>query len=198
MQRAEGTSSRVAPEPTPTRPSLSPLMAFLLLAVVIAILGAIVFLTRPEAPATPINPNTAQQQPDFSLTNEEAITRFEELNATRVQMYESRDASLAPGFLAAESPLRKVAETEIQQMLKDQVLVNMNFDTIHIEVVENSEQEIVLRQTVIEAPVFRDEEGTDVTRSPPQRRVVEWTLVLDASLWKLDDLHILRSRELKN
>ena len=197
MQRAEGPSSRLAPEPTPTRPSLSPPVAFLLLAAVIAILGAIVFLTRPETPVTPTNPNAAQQQPDFSLTNEEAITRFEELNRMRLQMYESRDASLASEFLAAGSPLRKVAESEIQQMLNDDVLVEMNFKTIHLDVIENSEQEIVLRQTVVEAPVFTDEKGSDLTRSPPQRRVVEWTLVLDASVWKLDDLQVLQSRDLK-
>lgn len=110
MQRAEESSSRLVPEPTPTRPTVSPPIAFLALLLAIAILGTIVFLTRPDAPATPTQPTTSQ--PDFSLTNEEAVTRFEELNAMRVEMYESRDITLASEFLTPTSPLRKVAETE--------------------------------------------------------------------------------------
>lgn len=73
----------------------------------------------------------------------------------------------------------------------------MNFETVAVEVVENTQNEIVLRQTVIESPTFRDEDGGDVTRSQPQRRVVDWTLVLDASVWKLHDLQVLRARDVK-
>jgi len=196
MQEAE-VPSRLVPEPAPARPAVSPPVAFAILLAVIAAIGTIVLLTRPETPAPPAT-QTAPQPPDFSLTNEEAITRFEELNSMRISMYESRDLSLAPELLSRESPLLETARSEIKQLLDDGVVVEMNFTTKGVQVVENNGEEVVIRQTVIEAPTFRSESGKDLTDSPPQRRVVEWTLHLESSVWKLHDLDVLKSREAKS
>ena len=198
MQRAEGPSSRLAPEPTPTRPSLSPPVAFLLLAAVIAILGAIVYLTRPEPPATPTNPNAAQQQPDFSLTNEEAITRFKELHKTLLATYRSRDISLFESFMTPESPLRERASTEISQLLEDDVIPKPAFETRKLVVEANSPTEIVVRHITVDRSRFTSESGADLTKDPKRiLRTVQWVLRLEGSIWKIHDSIPIRAQVLK-
>ena len=198
MQRAEGPSSRLAPEPTPTRPNLSPPVAFLLLAVVIAILGAIVFLTRPEAPATPTDPNPAQQQPDFSLTNEEAITRFEELDRLRHQAFAEVDVSLLPLIYSNDSEVLRIATTELDQLRSDQVRDASIFRTQSIQVIDNTEDEVILKQVVNVTPRFVSNKGRDVTTGPELiRRTIIWTLVLRDGSWLIQDSVIDQARVLR-
>ena len=198
MQRAEGPSSRLAPEPIPTRPSLSPPVAFLILVVVIGILGAIFYLTRPNAPATPTNPNAAQE-PDFSLTNEEAITRFEELEALRQQIYLSRDASLIPAALTSDSPLSKAAFADIKRLIRDKVIDKTIFTTRSLEVITNEPTEVVIRQSFVQDPSFVAVESGQEVGSSSDRFVVlvDWTMRLEGTSWKFYDSDVIRSRRVR-
>ena len=194
MQRAEGPSSRLAPEPTPTRPSLSPPVAFLLLAVVIGIIGAIFYLTRPDAPATPTNPNAAQE-PDFSLTNEEAITRFEELSDIRQQAYASRDVTLLSSLYTENSVVGPAAAKELRSLNRDGVSDVSVYETQEVTVVSNSDTEIELKELVLIQPKFVDESGADVTVEPKTiREIVLWTLRLEDTQWLVHDAVITKSR----
>src|SRR5688500_13048480 len=98
MQRAEDSSSRAV---QPERSGLKPTTAFLLLLVGASVIAGVLYLTRPEAAPTPTGSETPNE-PNFALTNEEAIARFEELNAQRIAMYEERDITLADQFLASD------------------------------------------------------------------------------------------------
>ena len=197
MQRAEGPSSRLAPEPTPTRPSLSPPVAFLLLAVVIGIIGAIFYLTRPDAPATPTNPNAAQEL-DFSLTNEEAITRFEELDRLRHQAFAEVDVSLLPLIYSNDSEVLDIATNELDQLQSDKVRDESIFRTQSIQVIHNTEDEITLKQIVNVTPRFVASKGRDVTTGPELiRRTIIWTLVLRDESWLIHDSVIDQARVLR-
>ena len=194
MQRAEGPSSRLAPEPTPTRPSVSPPIAFLLLAGVIGILGAIFYVTRPETPATPTNPNVAQQQPDFSLTNEEAITRFEELSDIRRQAYATRDVTLLSSLYTENSVVGSGAAKELRSLNRDGVSDVSEYQTQQVTIVSNGDTEIELREVVLVEPKFVNESGADVTLDPKTiKEVVLWTLRLEDTQWLVHDAVITKS-----
>ena len=194
MQGAGDTSSRLVSEPEPTRTGLSPAIAFLLLLALIGLVGIGIFLLRPD-PVPPTQTADTNSEPSFALTNAEAIARFEQLNEMRLMMYETRDVSLADQFLADGSPLRSVAAGEIRKLLRDEVFVDPQFRTTGIVVLGNGPEEIRIRQRVIEAPVFTDSRGNDVTKTRPQRRVVDWTLVLQDSSWLLFQLEVVGSHE---
>lgn len=188
MQRAEGPSSRLVPEPSPTRPSLSPPVAFLLLAVVIGALGAIFYLTRPDTPVTPTNPNAAQQQPDFSLTNEEAITRFEELQIMVQEAYANHDVTLLSSVYASDSPIGAIAARELRRLARDGVFDLTAFDTKSVEIVGHDAREIRLEEIVVVTPRFEDKQGNNVTsESKVVRQTVEWMLHLENGQWLLYD-----------
>ena len=197
MQRAEDSFSKLAPEPSGSRPSFSsPWIAFALITILGLVTGGLLYISRPDpAPATPAAPiQTDDDEPDFSLTNEEAIARFEKLNELRLEMYQFRDISLAPDFLATGSPLRKLATKEISQLLNDRVVVMPNFKTQRLVVEENEPSRVRLRHAVIERPVFRSESGGDRTRSKPQLRVLLWDMRLEGSTWKLFDVTVLKAK----
>ena len=154
---------------------------------VIVILGAIVFLIRPDAPATPSQPTTAQQ-PDFSLTNEEAITRFEELQMTVQQAYAVHDVTLLSSVYALDSPIGTIASRELRQLARDGVYDLTTFDTQSIEVVVNGPRRVELEEVVVVTPHFESEEGEEVTRKGKTvRQTVRWTLSFDDGRWLLFD-----------
>ena len=193
MQEAK-VPSRLVPEPAPARPAVSPPLAFAIMIAVIAAIGTIIFLTRPEAPAAPTNPTTQQQPPDFSLTNEEAITRFEELNSTLNLAYEQRDASLLGSIYTSDSPAVDVAVTEIQQLLRDKVLDKSTYRTLEIRIISNEEDEIVLRERVAIRSRFESIKGQNLTRGHSRStQVVLWTLQPQDSVWLIHDSVIKKS-----
>ena len=195
MQRAEGPPSRLAPEPTPARPSLSPQVAFLLLAVVIGILGAIFYLTKPDAPATPTNPNAAQQQPDFSLTNEEAITRFEELHDMEIAAYRNADPTLLDQVFTKDSPIVSTVQNEIRQLVRDGVSARPRYSNLEISIIANEAGEIQLRHITIVRSQFFDKRGRDITQEEArQRQAIVWTLHLEDSQWLIHDAVITSSK----
>ena len=195
MQRAEDSSSRVAPDPE--RSGLKPAVAFLGLILVVAVVGTIVFLTRPAPAPEPRGTTTATTEPNFALTDEEAIARFEELNAQLVAAYEARDVSILEAFLTNDSPLRTRAANEIRQLLRDRVVPRPKFDTRSIEVISNDPTEIVLRQTAVDSSRFESEVGEEITKHPKDiLRVVEWTLELEGSIWRIAESSPIQSRQL--
>jgi hypothetical protein len=193
MQRADPSSRVSNPEP---RAAIRPATAFLALLLLIATVGAVLFLTRPD-PATPAT-GTRPAAPDFSLTDEEAIARFKELELMRQEIYESLDSSLIPEALHSDSPLIASARKDINQLIRDGVLDETTYQTRSIVIRSNGESEIVIRQGVVQAPTFiaRDTGEEIGTTSDRFFVLVDWTLRLDGSEWLIYDSNVVRSRKL--
>ncbi len=142
--------------------------------------------TQPQA-----NPPPA---PDHSLTNTEALDRFRELDALRIESIETGDVSLIPETLTPDGPLRDIATEEARQLATDMITVQTNFRTINLRVLSNSEDEVVIRQVVLQNPRFFSESGKEVTTSNPRLRTIEWTLKLDGDTWKIHNSKTVRDR----
>lgn len=193
MQRAEESSPRLVPEPAPPRSGLSPQVAFLGLILVIALLGATVFLTRPEAPAAPTEPTTAQQ-PDFSLTNAEAITRFNELQASYLRMYSQADATLIDAIFTPTSRIKDRVRIEVRDLVRDGVVADFDYNNSELEVLANSPTEIRIQQTALVRSAFFDKSGRDVTTGgEDQVQTIVWTLHLVNSDWLVHDALIVEA-----
>lgn len=196
MQDASSSPSRLLPEPEPTRTGLSPTVAFLLLAALIAIVGIVIFLLRPD-PVAPSGASDTTTEPSFALTNEQAIARFEELNDRLNQAFEQRDVSLLSSVYTANSPALQVAEREIRQLKKDRVFDRSTYETLKVRVVASSDSEVVLRERTLIHTRFESEAGKDVTSGPRQSiQLVEWTLRLQGTDWLIQDAVIKRSEVL--
>ena len=170
---------------------MSPVRAFFLLGAVAAIVPLTILATRPEA--APTTAPEATRGPDFSLTDAEAIAEFERLNDMRIKAYKARDVSLLIEALATDSPLLTRGTQEIERLLLDAVLIQSRFVSENVEIVRNTSEEILVRQTEIEHPRVVTEGGRDVTaESSSQRRVIEWTLSHEEDYqWKLYDSRLI-------
>ncbi len=191
MQLAQDGSS--AGEP-PERAFLSPGKAFALLFGVILLLGAGIFLLRPDAPAEP-TPTSDPPAPTFELTNAEAIARFEQLDALREVAYRERDPSLVTQIYVSGSPVEKVVIGELRQLRRDDVRDETRTQRESISVVKNDEREIVIEEVVVLRPRFVNERGRDVTEDArPVEQVRVWTLREQAGTWLVYDAVIRKSR----
>lgn len=177
------------PDSHSPQPGASPIKAFLIILALI-ILTTVIFLMTAngeESPDTTRSPST-NSTPDFSLTDEEAIVRFTELNDLRLKSYFDRDVTLIDAFVASDSELRKMAYNEITDLLRDKVLIRSSFETRSLNVITNTSHSIVIEQLVVERPKVITESGKDITTDPQRElRTIEWTLVLDGSEWKVFD-----------
>lgn len=108
----------------------------------------------------PIGPGASE--PDFSLTDEQAIARFEELNERRVQAYETTDLAMVNRF-AAPGPFKDEVVEELMRLRRDGVTARPLFDTEHLTVTSNTPTQITFEQAVIFDLRFFDETGKDVT-----------------------------------
>ncbi len=87
----------------PAPPGASPIKAFLIILALI-ILTTVIFLMTANGEGSPnAIPTESSSPPDFSLTDEEALARFEELNELRRRSYSERDATLIPVFTSPDS-----------------------------------------------------------------------------------------------
>lgn len=197
MQRAEDSSTELIPGTDPPRTGLSPALAFLLLVLVVALMAAAVFFTRPEAQVQATASDRGSTTPNFALTNEEAIGRFKELSSLLTQAYAQRDQSLFDSFLATGSPLFQTGTNEIRRLLRDNVTPVPHIKWTSIQVRENGRNEIVLRSIEIDRSRFLSG-NKDVTRQTrPIRRTVDWVLRLEGSEWLIYDSTVVRSEAIQ-
>jgi hypothetical protein len=177
---------------------------------VVAILGAVALLGGtlygawqavassddggPQAPAVPGNPN-----PDFSLTDDQAIDRFNHLRSTAFEATKSRDTSSVPSLFTTESPAKARLLEQIRQLRESEVLEKSSYETISQEVVANSRSEIQIRELVKFYPCFVSETGQDVTVGP---RGIEqdfiWTMRTEDSEWLVHDSLLQEDRRIRD
>lgn len=181
----------------PERAFLSPGKALALLLGVILALGAAVFLLRPAAPAEP-TVTSDPPAPTFELSDAEAVARFESLESLVNEAFESRDESLLSLVYTADSPVVGIASKEIRQLRRDRVHDRSTFETVEFDVISNTPERIVLRQSVEIESLFVTESGKDITQEPRNSlQVVEWTLKLENGEWQIHDSLIKRSRVIR-
>lgn len=198
MQRAQQSSTGLVPEKDLPRPGLPPVVAFLILVLVLVLIAVGVFLARVDNEVQAAATQPAATQPNFALTNEAAIARFKDLSSSINEAYKNRDMTALELFLTDDSPLRERGEKEIRQLIRDGVVAVPVFERRSIEIVSNAPDEIVIREVSVDSSRFKSESGKDLTQNPRDiLRVVEWTLQLDGSTWKIFDSDPVRSRVLR-
>lgn len=189
MQRAE-EPSRLASEPE--RSGLRPVVAFLLLLVVIAIIGVVALLTR----ADPAPPGTTESraEPTFALTDEEAITRFKELHQLELTAYRNADPSLVDEVFTPDSPIAPTVRREIRILVRDDVVARPEYSNQSISVLRTSYTEIEFEQVATVESHFFGPDGREITTDDAhQRQTIRWTMRLVDSSWLLHDAVITKA-----
>lgn len=193
MQRAEDSSSRLAPEPASPRPAVKPTTAFLLLLLLLAVVGAAIYLTRPTPAPVPTG-TTSAPAADFSLTNEEAIARFQELASVRRQAYADHDITLLATLYTHDSRVASLAMKELRRLNRDRVSDLSMYETLQVDVLSNRPDSIKMREVVLVTPKFVDNHGKDITvNSEVTQETVVWTLHLEDDAWRVYDALITKS-----
>jgi hypothetical protein len=157
----------------------------------VALLGGALYATWQAASGTddpePDPIGLDESEPDFSLTDEQAIARFEELNERRVQAYETTDLSLVDRF-AGPGPFKDQVVDELRRLRRDKVTAKPLFDTEYLTVTSNTPTRIALEQAVVFDLRFFDESGKDVTtKGNPERFVIDWTMAYFDQGWLLTE-----------
>jgi len=140
----------------------------------------------------------ASSEPDFSLTDEQAIARFNDLRDTALQATRNQDVSLILSVFTETSPMKNRLEAEVQRLKQNGVQERSEFERLDLTVTQNSPSFISLLEITDYFPCFKNESGNDVTVGPQAiRQEVEWTLALDGDQWLIEDSIIRDDRELK-
>jgi hypothetical protein len=183
------TKTRAPAEESPTpRPSWVRVVALL---AAVALLGGALFATWQAVAGNDTNNpggNTdGGTEPDFSLTDEQAIARFEELDELRVEAYRNADIGLVSDF-AGPGPFKDSVVNEIRGLKRDDIFARLLLTTEEIDVTTNQSDRVVLRQIVIFDVQFIDEKGNDVTRGGGEERfTVNWTLEPFSDKWLISE-----------
>lgn len=168
---------------------ISPVRAFFLLGAVAAIASLTVLATRPEAAPTPAAP----REPDYSLTDEEAIAEFERLRSLAFAAVRTRDVTLLDEVFTPTGPIRRRAMAEVKSLLKSGVVDRSTFVSESVAVVRNRSEEIRLIEVSRLAPCFRRSSGAVVARGPAEvRQRAMWILRLVGAEWLIED-SVIRS-----
>ena len=137
----------------------------------------------PQDPAVPTNPD-----PDFSLTDEQAIATFERLEKDIRRSISDQDPGLAFRATTTGSPLADRMQAEIRQLKKDRVFDHSRVEQVSVEVVASSSQEIRIREVVRIHPCFRSEDGTDITKGDSEfEQTGVWILQVEDGRWLIDE-----------
>lgn len=150
--------------------------------------GVLLFLAPSGAPDRPFNPAPPL---DHSLTDEEAIARFEELLTVSIKAGRERDPSLLEPIYTIDSPMKQRGYQSIRELRRDDVLDLTRVETTSVDVVKNSKNSIDLRVNQIFRPCFKTESGDDVTEGPAViERTAVWTMSLEQGQWLLHNARL--------
>jgi hypothetical protein len=131
---------------------------------------------------------TVPREPDFSLTDEQALDRFEQLVALSYAAINDRDQSRLAQIFTIDSPTKDRSANVITELQKDQVTDESSYRTVSLQVLDNTPQEIRVLQRVQTRPCFRSDSGKDVTTGRAEIEYdIEWTMRLSDSRWLLHE-----------
>jgi hypothetical protein len=168
----------------------------------VALLGGVLYATW-QASAGNNDPEPdpiglGESEPDFSLTDEEAVARLDELRSAALEATRNQDISVIPSVFTDSSPMRKKLIEEIQKLKQNDVQERSQFERLDLTVTENTPSLISLLEVTDYFPCFRNASGKDVTVGPQAiRQEVQWSLALDDGQWLIENSVIRDDRELK-
>lgn len=163
--------------------AMNPTKVFAVLAALVIAAAALVYLTRSDPPPTSNEPARA----DFTLTDTEAIARYEELHHLNIRAYEERDLSLVPLVYTFDSKVIETVRKDIRFLLRKDVLSKTKFEIVELDVLRNFSDRIVLREELNVYPRFVAETGRDLTKGKPEKQTVRITLHRQADAWLIFD-----------
>ena len=148
----------------------------------------------PQVPAVPANPD-----PNFSLTDEQAIETFERLSSTLRLAVAERDAALAASVTTSTGNTNERVGQEIRRLRKDRVVDLTRVERIRSEIVLSGSDRIEIREVIRLHPCFETESGEDITKADA---VVEqtglWTLAIERGRWLVEDTQLEADRVIDN
>ncbi|MGI8941244.1 MAG: hypothetical protein ACR2H7_05005 [Actinomycetota bacterium] len=186
-------------DPPTERPQWVRLVAIALAIALVAglLIAAIQGVTSSGADPDP-NPGGAagtNPEPDFSLTDEEAVETFERLSTTLREAVAQRDLSLLVLVTTSGGNTNTRTHQEIQRLKADGVVDQTEVETTQLDVLKADADQIEVREVVHLFPCFETEAGKDITRADA---VVEqtgiWTLRLQNGRWLIDDTQLESDR----
>ncbi|HYI44327.1 MAG TPA: hypothetical protein VE174_02545 [Actinomycetota bacterium] len=177
---------------------MGPVKAFIILVGVVGAVVAVASLTRQTDATSAPAPTPSIATPDYSLTNAEALARFQELHETLRRASKERSLEIADSILTPDSPLQEVARRDTQQLISDGVLDKSIFETVNVQVVSNTDAEIMVEQRVIIRPHFvKEATGKNVGGNLDVILDVDWTLRRLTDRWLLHDAVVTSREKLK-
>ena len=168
----------------------------------LALLGGVLYGTWQAVAGTddpePDPIGLGRSEPDFSLTDEQAVATFEKLYSTSASAIRNRDQSLLPIALTDGGPVFERAQDQITQLKEDGVTDASSFEIIDSRVTANATNEVALRITFRLNTCFLDDEGNDVTKGPRTlEQDSDWTLQVEDSRWQIHQGVLQEDRVLK-
>jgi hypothetical protein len=137
------------------------------------------------------------REPDFSLTDEQAIARFEELESLQVNAYENVDLTAVSDF-AGPGPFKDKVVQELRKLKRDRVTATLELETEELRVESNTPEQIDLHQSVITNIRFFDLSGNEVTtRGKPERWIIDWKLQNFDSRWLISSSVITETESIR-
>ena len=163
--------------------AMNPTRVFLILAGVLAALATFVFLTRSSPPPASTGETDA---PNFSLTDQEALNRFLELDEVRVNALRSRDISLLHEAFV-EGPAYRRLSRSINRLKEQRVFFRSDYARQSVSVISNTEEEIRVRVVENVDPKFISQTGEDLTQGVPEQHTTIWVLRQEQGTWRIYD-----------
>ena len=172
----------------PSRPGWVRAVAML---AAVAMLGGVLYASwqavagsdDPQGPAVPGNPD-----PDFSLTDEQAIQTFERLSSTLRLAVAERDPTLAASVTTNTGNTGTRVSQEIRRLKKDGVVDLTRVETIRSEVVLSNTDRIEIREVIRLHPCFEAESGQDITKGDSEfEQIGVWILQVEDGRWLIDE-----------
>jgi hypothetical protein len=179
-------------DPPTERPQWVRLVAIALAIALVAglLIAAIQGVTSSGADPDP-NPGGAagtNTEPDFSLTDEEALQTFNSLVERSYRAIEHRDITMLSQVFTTGSPTKGRALEVISSLKRDGVIDKSSYESLSTEVLSNESGEVIILQRVHTAPCFRSDSGKDVTTGKAGIEYdIEWSLRLSDSRWLLHE-----------
>jgi hypothetical protein len=127
---------------------------------------------------------TVPREPDFSLTDEQAIAHFEQLHTTLVDAIQAQDDSLLPAVATSQGPILRSSIQEIADLRKNGVRDHAEISIRDASVISNRPDEVALEVVLEVLPCFLDEDGRDITKGPDAiEQQLTWTLRVERDRW---------------
>jgi hypothetical protein len=140
---------------------------------------------------------TVPREPDFSLTDEQAIARFKELESLQVSAYENVDLTAVSDF-AGPGPFKDKVVQELRKLKRDRVTATLELETEELRVESNTPEQVDLHQSVITNIRFFDLSGNEVTtRGKPERWIIDWKLQNFDSRWLISSSVITETESIR-